>query len=246
MQMVPTIGGVRRGRRRLVGWRLLTLATLVAAFLTGMLASYRVGMSQSRNELERLHADLATQHDLNRLMSERAAAAQERAEAAITRAAQLQQLQRSLAPTPELQRLMAAGEERLRAGLTVDRLEFLLRQASVAQACAKEIDTRRVVVHTPISTGSIGSVGFADNRITVTSEGAAARTVGGLAAARFDSGRPVTLRFLRIDGDVSTVVGRLPLTHVVVVGDTEFRFSVHASQQQPDAVELSAQRCAFP
>lgn len=246
MQMVPTLGVMRRGRRRLVPWRLLVLTALGSVLVVGALASYRVGLSQGRTEILRLQADLAALHDLNRLMSERAATAEQQAEAAITRTARLQQQQRSGAPSPELQRLMGVGAEQLRAGMPVDRLEFFLRHASLERACAKDVDTRRVVVHTPVSTGSIASIGFADNRIIVTSEGAAARVADGTTGARFDPGQPVTLRFLRIDGDVGTAVGRLPLTHAVVLGDAEFRFSVQASQQQPDAVELSAQRCAFP
>ena len=165
---------------------------------------------------------------------------------AIARAAQLQQRQRSAAPGPELQRLMTVGAEQLRAGLPVDRLEFLLRHASPGRTCEKAIDSRRVVVHTPVSTGSIASASFADNRIVVTGEGTAARAADGTVAARFDPAQPVTLRFLRIDGDVATAVGRLPFAHAVVLGDAEFRFAVQASQQQPEAVELSAQRCGFP
>ena len=51
--------------------------------------------------------------------------------------------------------------------MPADRLEFVLRQASLERACC-EIDTRRVVIHTPVSTGSIASVGFADNRVVVS------------------------------------------------------------------------------
>ena len=51
-------------------------------------------------------------------MSERVASAEQQAEAAITRAAQLQQLQRSRTPSAELQRLMevASGPARRHAG----------------------------------------------------------------------------------------------------------------------------------
>ena len=88
----------------------------------------------------------------SRLMSERVASAEQQAEAAITRAAQLQQLQRSRTPSAELQRLMEVASAWLAAGMPADRLEFVLRQASLERACAKEIDTRRVVIHTLVST----------------------------------------------------------------------------------------------
>lgn len=246
MQMLPTFGVTRRGRRRLAAWRLLTLTALGTALVAGMLASYRVGLSQGRTEALRLEADLKAAHEFSRAMSERVAAAEQQAEAAITRAAQLQQLQRNQAPSPELQRLMSVATAQLGAGLAAERLEFVLRQAAPDRACAKEVDSRRMVVHTPLSTGSIASAGFADNRIVVTGEGAVARAPDGTAAARYDPAQPVTLRFLRNDGDVATATGRLPLAHAVVLGNTEYRFSIQASQQQPEAVELSAQRCPFP
>ncbi len=243
--MLPMFGVTRRGRR-LVPWRLLTVTALGTVLVVAALASYRIGLSQGRVEILRIEADLGRLRDLNRLMSERTAVAEQQAEAAIARTAQLQQRLRSAAPGPELQRLMTVGAEQLRAGLPVERLEFLLRHASPGQTCEKAIDSRRVVVHTPVNTGSIASVAFADNQIVVTGEGTAARAADGTAAARFDPAQPVTLRFLRIDGDVGTAVGRLPFAHAVVLGDAEFRFAVQASQQQPEAVELSAQRCGFP
>ena len=168
-------GVTRRGRRRQVPWRLLTATALGTVLVVAALASYRIGLSQGRIEVLRIEADLGRLRDLNRLMSERTAAAEQQAEAAIARAAQLQQRQRSAAPGPELQRLMTVGAEQLRAGLPVDRLEFLLRHASPGQTCEKAIDSRRVVVHTPVSTGSIASAAFADNRVVVTGEGTAAQ-----------------------------------------------------------------------
>ena len=56
----------------------------------------------------------------------------------------------------------------------------------------------------------------------------------------------MSLSFSRIDGASATVGGSLPLTHALVADGQEFRFSVRPSERQPDALEITAQRCSFP
>jgi hypothetical protein len=218
----------------------------LAGLLAGAFASHQVGLSQGRTEVARLQADLARSQEFSRRLGERVAMAEQQAEAAITRYAQLQQAQQSRAPSAEVRQLGELVAERLRAGVPAARLTFLLAQAKPEQACAKEIETRRVVIHAAGSTGQVDSVGFAGNRILVTSERRAAPAATAAVQSNDDAARPIALRFLAIDGEVSTAAGSLPLTHAVVQGDTEFRFAVKPSENQPDAIEISAQRCAFP
>ena len=56
----------------------------------------------------------------------------------------------------------------------------------------------------------------------------------------------MSLSFSRIDGEVATISGSLPLTHALVADGQELRFSVRASERQPESLEISAQRCSFP
>jgi hypothetical protein len=246
MELLSTFAGTRRSRRRQAVWSAVKWVVLAACVLGGALASYRVGVSQSRTEIARLEGDLATMHELNRLMSERVAKAEQQAEAAITRHAQLRQIYRNEVPTGELRELVDLIAARLRAGVPAARLRFLLREATVERRCEKEIEAKRVPVHTPISTGPVTTVGFADNRITISGEGASARTADGTPEGWFDPAQPVTLRFLEIDGDVGTVEGHLPLAHALVLGNNEFLFAIKASDKQQGQIDVTMQRCAFP
>jgi hypothetical protein len=211
-----------------------------------VLASYQVGVSQGRTGTARLEADLATMRELNRAASERAAHAEQQAEAVIARHAQLQQLYRREVPSGELRQLLDLAGDRLRSGVPASRLQFVLRETSVERRCDGELDTKRVAVHTSASAGTIAAAAFAEDRVTVTSEGTAARGPDGTLESRFDPARPVALRFLEIDGDVGTARGTLPLTHSLVLGGDEFRFLARPSEKQPGSLEITAQRCAFP
>ena len=236
----------RRARRRRFGWGLLFWTVAGALLTTATLASYRIGRSQGEVEIARLTADLAAQREHNRQTILRLAEVEQQAEAAVARHARLVRLQRDQAPSPELRRLTDLAAERLRAGVPAARLEFVLAQASVDAVCEREVESRRVVVHTPASTGAIASAAFFENRVIVTSEGVAVRAADGTPGQVFDTAQPVTLRFLEIGGEVATATGPLPLAHALAVEGQELRFAVRASERNPAELEVSAQRCQLP
>ena len=252
MPLLSTYGDTRRSKRRHAALGLIGWAVLAGLVVMGLAVSYRLGLSQGRTEIARLEGDLATMHELNRVMSERAAHAEQGAEAAITRRAQLEQAYRAEVPAGQLRELVDLAQARLKDGVPFDRLAFLLRAARIERRCEKDLERRRVPVHTAASTSPLGSTGFLDGRITVTAEGMAApRPEGGGGGASagepFDPARPVALRFLRIDGEVAAVEGRLPLTHAVVLGGQELMFAIAATDQAPPGqVEVTMQRCAYP
>src|SRR5687768_9154276 len=121
MQKISSVPRTRRARRRQAAGGTLLWVGLGTLAAVAALASYRVGLSQGTVEIARLKADLVAQHELNRLAGERAAAAEQQAEAAIARHAQLLVRQRSEAPGPELRRLSELAAERLRAGVPASR-----------------------------------------------------------------------------------------------------------------------------
>jgi hypothetical protein len=246
MELLSTFAGTRRSRRRQAAWSMVRWSLLAVCLLGGAVASYRVGVSQSRTEISRLSGDIDRLQELNRLMSERAARAEQQAEAAITRYAQLQRVYRSEVPSGELRELLDLAAERLKSGVPAARLRFLLRAATAERRCDRETETKRVPIHTPVNTGPVGTVGVANDRITVSGEGMAARNADGAPEAWFDPAQPVTLRFLKIDGDVSTIEGKLPLTHALVLQQAEYLFSIKASEKQPGQIDIITQRCAYP
>jgi hypothetical protein len=89
------------------------------------------------------------------------------------------------------------------------------------------------------------AVAFADRRITVSGDGRPARNEAGEPLDWYDPGAPVTLRFLTINGDLSRVVGRLPLVHSVIMNDREWYFQATASAER-GYIDISAQSCSYP
>src|SRR4051794_5559450 len=243
-QLLTTFGETRRSRRRQA---LLGTARLVAVALAiagGALASYQIGRSQSGIERSRFESDLSALQELNRLLSERAASAEQRAEAAITRAARLQRSYDADVPQGQTRELLDLLQQRLKDGIPAARLEFLLREARVERKCDPPSETKRLLVHTSVTPTPAATAGFAKNQITVTVEGAPQRKPDGRTDPIFDPQQPVTLNLLRIGRDVAKAEGRLPLSHSLVLGDREFRFTVKAADK--GQAELIAQVCDFP
>jgi hypothetical protein len=245
-QLLTTFGETRRSRRRQA---LLGTARLVGVALAiggGALASYQIGRSQSRIEVARFESDLSALQELNRLLSERAASAEQRAEAAITRAARLQRSYDADVPQGPTKDLLDLLQQRLKDGVPAARLEFLLREARVERKCDPPSETKRLLVHTSVTPTTAATAGFAKNQITVTVEGTPQRKPDGRTDPIFDPQQPVTLHFLRIGRDVAKTEGRLPLSHSLVLGDREFRFTAKAVDKPAGQVELIAQVCDFP
>jgi len=243
-QLLTTFGETRRSRRRQA---LLGTARLVAVALAiagGALASYQIGRSQSGIERARFESDLSALQELNRLLSERAASAEQRAEAAITRAARLQRSYDADVPQGQTRELLDLVQQRLKDGVPAARLEFLLREARVERKCDPPSETKRLLVHTSVTPTPAATAGFAKNQITVSVEGAPQRKPDGRTDPIFDPQQPVTLHLLRIGRDVAKAEGRLPLSHSLVLGDREFRFTVKAADK--GQAELIAQVCDFP
>lgn len=245
MHLLTTFGETRRSRRRQTWLGTARLAAILLVLGAGALASYEVGSSQRRIEVARLEADLAGLQELNRLLTERAAAAEQRAEAAIMKSARLQQAYNAEVPRGEARALIDLLEKRLRDGLPPERIAFLLREARIERACEQQTDSKRLPVHTSAAVVPPVSVTFAKDKIIVTAEGAPSRNPDGTTTAAFDPAQPVLLRFLRIGRDVAKVEGRLPLAHAMVLGDKEYLFAIKAAPQAGQ-IEVAAQACAYP
>jgi hypothetical protein len=243
-QLLTTFGETRRSRRRQALLGTARLVGVALAIAGGALASYQIGRSQSGIERARFESDLSALQELNRLLSERAASAEQRAEAAITRAAKLQRSYDADVPQGQTRELLDLLQQRLKDGMPAARLEFLLREARVERKCDPPSETKRLLVHTSVTPTPAATAGFAKNQITVSVEGAPQRKPDGRTDPIFDPQQPVTLHLLRIGRDVAKAEGRLPLSHSLVLGDREFRFTVKAADK--GQAELIAQVCDFP
>lgn len=232
----------RRYRRR--RWVRLTKFLVVVGVLTvtGLFA-YQIGVEQYRAR------DVAQQAEIDRLLNEKNMLAQDvlRLQGELGEAeSQIRGWEQRYAadvPQGDLRELANMAREKLGTGVAFDRLAFLVGSAANPSVC-DTVETKRFLVLTPLYRGANTAVAFADGRITVTGEGVSAISANGEPEAWFDPVSPITLRFTVIGGDQSRIDGPLPMHHSVVIGDSEYRFTVRQGEQ--GFVEVTGERCNYP
>jgi outer membrane murein-binding lipoprotein Lpp len=234
-----------RARRQLLWAFVKWTVALVLVALAGLFA-YQTGTSLAQIDIQRLNervAELTTQVEIlqteNAGLRAQAARAQEQARQAEERVKAVQ-------PTGDAKTLLDLATQRLNEGVDMTRLTFLLNAAGAPRVCDPQPETKRFLVKTPNGkAGKEATAAFADRRITVTADGAAAVDTGGKAQAWFDPQQPVTVRFTVADGPSSEATGVLPLAHRLIVGSSEYRFSIAADEKKSYAV-ITGERCNFP
>lgn len=165
--------------------------------------------------------------------------------AARQRLAEWQQRYRQDVPTGAVKDLFEQVRQKLAAGVEPSRLAFLIGAAENEDRCANEPETKRFIVRTPLYDGANDAVSFADGQIIVTAEGQSARDDAGNLEARFDPAEPLRVQFAELGGKVSEAAGLLPLHHSVVIGETEYRFSILAGDT-PGFVQVTGDNCRYP
>ena len=147
-------------------------------------------------------------------------------------------------PDAITRQLLSTLQQKLAAGVSAERLAFVMRETNNNRACADKPATKRFMVSTPLYKGAAGAVTFFDNAVTVTGMGASARDETGNPEAWFDPAKPIEVEFVHVDGGAAKTAGRLPLHHSLVVNDTEYRFSI--TQGPQGFVYVAGDRCKFP
>jgi hypothetical protein len=242
MSGFSSFGDTRRRRRRLFYGRLLQFLLTVAAVLAMGGYAYQVGVSASQARSEKLEADLVRFQESNLELRDRLAATTQRIGQAESALETLRRRYAEDVPQGELAQLLAQIRAQRAKGVAIERLAFLIDVAERPPACDPPL-TKRFVPRTPVSAGPVSYVRF-DDRVTVTGTGESARNAEGLPEAWFDPARPVRLSFRTLDGEVVSIEGVVPLSHRMVVGEREYRFSVLPGERQ--FVEVSGQACALP
>jgi hypothetical protein len=112
--------------------------------------------------------------------------------------------------------------------------------------CDDKPETKRVQVKTPIGkTGKDATAVFADHKVTVTADGQPALDNKGQKESWFDPAQPITVHFAPLAGQAIDASGVVPLQHHMVIGDSEFRFSVDVDKSKGFAT-VTGERCDFP
>jgi hypothetical protein len=243
MMSLSSFSDTRRRRRRAFYWRLMKTVVALGALLAVGGYSYQVGVSASQARSTKLEVDLERFQNSNLELRDRLALSIQRSDQAESAQETLRQRYARDVPQGDLAVLMAQVAAQRAAGAEIERLAFLIDAAARPPACAGKPSTKRFMPRTAVSTGPVSFVRF-DERVTVTGAGEPLRNAEGLPEAWFDPARPIRLDFRTLDGEVVTVVGVVPLTHRMVAGEREYRFSVVAGERS--FVEITGQACSMP
>jgi len=234
----------RKRRRRQFRWSVFKWGLAFCVIAAAGVYAYQSGSRLAEAEVARLQREIvslsSTVAELERQNSEQQSAiAAER-----NRAEDWRQRYDKDVPAGEIKELFDLVQEKLSAGVAVDRMRFVIGAAENQRECDKAPVTKRFLVKTPLYQGQDDSVRFADGAITVTALGTPAKDAAGNLEAWFDPAEPLSVRITHIGGKVSEFSGKIPLHPSVVVGDSEYRFTVVAGGR--GFVKVSGDKCKYP
>lgn len=232
----------RRYRRRLWGgiFRFVVVTGLLVAVA---FISYQAGIedleSQVRGYQQEIH-ELETKQNTLEQETANLRVAAERARQAVE---EWERRYGSDVATGTRLRLLELLTERMNAGVSPERLAFLLQAAEEPRKC-QPVESKRFMIRTPLHDGRNTVVSFAEESIIVTGSGVSAKSADGLPQAWFDPAEPITVLVSRIDGKTREITGKLPLHGAIVQGGSEHRFQLRAGSN--GFVQIAAERCAYP
>lgn len=199
--------------------------------------SYEAGTQLAAQEIADLKAEITDLSETTQ--SEQARAA--RLETELTEARQTAEdfrLRYEEVAPQEVQEVLAEVREKMSAGLSPDRLAFVVSQAHPPRNCT-EAETRRFIAKTENYDGANTWVRF-DDLVTVSGTGQAANQG---REQWFDPAEPVTVTFTPLGGETEQISGQLPLQHSMVVKDKEYRFT--AAPGARGFIEITADWCDY-
>jgi TolA-binding protein len=234
-----------RARRRVI-WAVVKWTAALAVVLLAGLFAYETGTSLAEIDVRKKSDKIAelTTH-LQTLQTENAGL-RARVTQAQQQAKEVEQHYQAQIPTGDSKTLLDLANRKIAEGADVARLTFLINAASNPRVCDEKPETKRMQVKTPIGkTGKEATAAFADRKITVTADGQPALDGKGQKESWFDPAQPITVHFAPLAGQVVDASGVVPLQHQMVVGDSEFRFSVDIDERKGFAT-ITGERCNFP
>lgn len=220
------------GAAKLVGF-------LAVIALTGYYA-YQVGVELAAKQITALEEEAERARAAEKQAQVEAEQARGQLDGVKAEAANYRKLYEQVAPSKEVEDIMALVRAKLDAGLDARRVAFYVAAADKPRNCVDQ-PSKRFMVRTPDYRGAHTSVGF-DNNITVSAEGPGAVNRSGGTEQWFDPAKPVTVRFSLIGGKESNATGVLPLQHQVIIKNFEYRFTVSPSSSRGFA-EVTGDRC---
>jgi hypothetical protein len=234
-----------RARRRLLWGLAKWTAALAMIGLAGLFA-YKTGTSLAEIDVQRKNEQIAELRNRANSLQTENTALKATATQAQAQARDWEERYRAEVPTGDRKLLLDLATRKLDEGVDIARLSFLINAASNARTCDTEPESKRLRVKTPIGKpGKDASAAFAGRKITVTADGVPVVNQKGEKEAWFDPAQPITVQFTPLDGQTVAATGVVPLQHQMVVGDSEFRFSIDVDERKGFAI-VTGERCSFP
>lgn len=219
-----------------IGFYLLTLAGV------GLFA-YQTGVEWERRQQEAADDLVSELETANAELLQDAIEAKAEAQTAQARHdLLLQQLSEIEVPDERHKYFHELVSRSLDDGVDPQRLGLYIAAASRPLDCDGPT-TKRFILPTSAGRTDNTSAGFADGQITVSGRGTAARGADGTIRDWFDPAQEVTIEFRPQGGEPEMVTGVLPLTHSMLLGHAEHRFTVVAGDRS--FVQVTAEACGF-
>ncbi|HEC01417.1 MAG TPA: hypothetical protein ENI91_06970 [Sphingomonadales bacterium] len=154
--------------------------------------------------------------------------------------AELNKMQ-TLLPNKEIQDLLTVINQKAADGIKPPRMARLIAGLSKDETCTEPSQSKRIVIHTPVSQQQDGSVSFYRGLITITGKGSPTLNEQGNPEAWYDPTKPVTANFTLPGGESQTASGTLPLYHSVIIKDKEYRFTIISGRRA--FADITVQSC---
>ena len=231
------------GRRRRWALPLWLLAIVVLAVTA--LFGYQTGTIVAERETARQGVEIARLDAANGRLELRTAELEAALVAVRRERNRWRARYRDQVPAGIRKELLAALDARLSDGFPPQRLKSYIAGAGAERDCGAKALTKRFLVRTPLTRGANATVSFSRNTITVTGSGRPFTDDRGKPEAWFDPAKPMTVWFTRTGGKSIEIAGRLPLHHVVTIGEAEHRFSVLEGDRR-GFVDVTWERCPAP
>ncbi len=234
----------RHRRRRQFWWRVTKFCLAFAVFIIIGVYSYLGGTKLAERKVTERDREIAALQGEIAALKRTQGDMEGRLQAATVSAQEWQASYQRDVPTGPIKDLITLLDDKLSDGTETDRLKFLISTAENPRDCEPEPLTRRFIVSTPLHKGANDAVSFARKTITVTASGPSAKDAQGRVEAWYDPQQQIKVAFTYLGGKTSLAEGLLPLHHAMVVGDSEYRFSV--APEKRGFVTVTGERCAYP
>lgn len=218
-------------------------------FLGGLLAfgwfSYESGQSVARSDVDRLQTEVLELRNRLEAAETEKVVAQSQLKTATAAEAGWRQRYQDEVPSGEVKDLFAVVQRQVKAGASLERLTTMIQAAGAKLTCENTPATKRFFVRTALNRGAEDTVSFAEGAIVVKAEGQSASSGSGNPEAWYDPAQPITATFLEISGRRTQATGKVPVQHSVIVGNSEYRFSIVGGDRR-GFVNITADRCTLP